>query len=217
MPRKRDPDAVVVVAGVGLEVGVPLDLLGVHDLTVHDRGAFAVTAAEIETDTAAVEMTTERNGGDFFFRNRIDNARGDCHRFEKNPPADDVAVEGAVAPRHVEAGNFLRHLRVTTDDDSRSAFHPQQELDDSLDVFEVEWDIFTLVRGNPSLMPEHRAIGPCHGNDQGRAPGVDFRPRLIGLIPEHGRNKIRIENRPVLRLHHQPVHGFTSLSGADAD
>ena len=89
-----------------------------HDLTVYHRGAFAVTAAEIETDTAAVEVTAEWNRRDLLLGYNIEIARSDGHWFEEDPSADSVAVEGTRTPWHVEAGYCLRQLRVTGDDDS---------------------------------------------------------------------------------------------------
>ena len=49
-------DALEVVGGVLLEVRVPGDLLGEHDLAVDEGGGLAVAAAEVEADAAAVEV-----------------------------------------------------------------------------------------------------------------------------------------------------------------
>ena len=48
--------ALEVVGGVLLEVRVPGDLLGEHDLAVDEGGGLAVAAAEVEADAAALEV-----------------------------------------------------------------------------------------------------------------------------------------------------------------
>jgi hypothetical protein len=83
------------------------------------------------------------------------------------------------------------------------------------EAFTVVKNVPTLVRGDPGLMAENRAIGPSHGNDQGGAPGVSFRPRLEGPIPECRRNILGIENRSILWLGHQSVHEPTSPSSTE--
>ena len=70
------------------------DLVGEHDLAVHDRRALAVGAAEVEPDPAALEVAPERlrrlaRGG------QLAADRLHLDRLAEHPPADEVAVEGA--------------------------------------------------------------------------------------------------------------------------
>ena len=56
-------DTVVVVLGVGLQLGEPHDLLAVDALAVHHRGDLPVAAARVKADAAAVQVTAHTAGG----------------------------------------------------------------------------------------------------------------------------------------------------------
>ena len=74
--------------------------------------------------------------------------------------------------------------------------------------FEVERDILAAVRENACLVSEDRAIGSSHGHDDWRAFGIDLDPFLVRTIPQLGRDKAGVEDRPVLRFDHQSVQSL---------
>ena len=55
-------DLVVVISGVGLGLGMPDHLLGVHALAVDDGADFPVGAACVKADAAAVHVSADGHG-----------------------------------------------------------------------------------------------------------------------------------------------------------
>ena len=72
---QRIHDAIEVILRIGLEVRIPFRLLAEHNFAINHRCCFAITAAEIETDTTTAEMTTKRFCQSAFWRDvaRVDD------------------------------------------------------------------------------------------------------------------------------------------------
>lgn len=152
-------DAVEVVLGVGLADGVPGDFLAIHDGAVDDGGCFAVTAAEVESDAAAAEVTPEGLGAGVGLGQGL---RQDCADVE-GVPIDALAhhhgVEaagGVVSVVELEGG----HQRGRSGDPyPESAARPEQELQPAFEAREIRGGFGVVGRKDRRVESERRAVG----------------------------------------------------------
>ena len=73
-----------VVAGVGLEIRIPLNFFGKDHLAINERGAFTVGATEVKADATTLKVTTERQVRCAGYGQSIDGSSGKSQRlFEK--------------------------------------------------------------------------------------------------------------------------------------
>ncbi len=129
-------DALVVIAPVGLVLGVPRDLLLPDGLAVDDRGGLAVGGAEIKADAVAVEVAAEGLGsvllgGAVFERNALDleSLLVDA--------AHEVVVERTRAVGRVDLLEVIGDLRLAGDGHLVAAALPEEELDEALGIHQV--------------------------------------------------------------------------------
>ncbi len=59
---QRAEDALIMVGGVGVHLGVPDHFLGKQGLPVHHRADLAVRAARVKTDAAAIQVPADAAG-----------------------------------------------------------------------------------------------------------------------------------------------------------
>src|SRR5215831_6248328 len=90
---------------------VPNDFFAEDAFAVHDGSHFAVTAAEVKTDAATIEMTAERGGRFFGWRNifRTDDSEG----LFVNAASHDLSVEAAGESALVMLHQFVMNFRGT--------------------------------------------------------------------------------------------------------
>jgi hypothetical protein len=100
------PDPFEVVVRVGLEIGIPLDLLGEDHFAVDQSGALAIRAAEVEPDPTAAKVAPQRQvRGALGWETRLVDDRERQGALEKF--ADKVSVKRADA-----AGDILTAKRL---------------------------------------------------------------------------------------------------------
>ena len=127
-------DALDVVGGVPLEIGIPSCLLRKDHLPINDCGRLAVAAAYIEANAASIKVTTygqsrvaDRRkitlvGGLYSERASID-------LFPHEP-----VIKGALAKRAVDLGKVGGYLRGPGNPYRRPALLPEQELEQPLGI-----------------------------------------------------------------------------------
>ena len=197
-PPERVVDALEVVPGVLLEVGVPDHLVREHHLAVDHGGALAVGAAEVEADPAAVEVASE--GLRRLAHGRELLRRLDPDRLPEHAATHQVPVERAEALLPVRGGEHARHRVAALDQDRAAALLPEQELDQPLDVLAVERGV-RRGRGQDARLVGERGPVPAderypqvHGAPRGA------HPRVVRAVPQHGGKEVGVENRAVARL-----------------
>ena len=128
-------DAVEVVLRVGLEVGVPDGFVAEDDGAVDDGGDFAVAAAEVEADAAAVEVASEGAGG---------GARGgrvgggdDFDGMVVDAFADEVGIEAAGGGVAEVAGELIGQGWRAVEVDAPAAAAPEEEFYEAFEGGEV--------------------------------------------------------------------------------
>src|SRR5687767_13879719 len=84
-------DLVVMPLRIFFRNRVPDDFLAENRFTIEDGRNFAITAAEIEADAGAVQVTSERGGG--FFGGRDVFGVNDFERLFVDASAHDFGVE----------------------------------------------------------------------------------------------------------------------------
>src|SRR5436190_14876049 len=128
-------DPVVMIAGVGLKVGIPNRYLAEHDLAIDQGCDLAVTAAEVESNPAAFEMPSQRRGALPFRRQvlRVDNLEWMVEHFL----GDDVRIESSGRRIPIILGQLLRENFRPIKMDSETAARPKQKFHSPLDAKEV--------------------------------------------------------------------------------
>ncbi|MPN46348.1 hypothetical protein SDC9_193934 [bioreactor metagenome] len=128
-----------------LKIGVPRHFLTENELAVDQRGTLAVGTAKVETDPASVEMASQRfcrlDGSRRFFQRTINHLH-----FVGINPAHDFIVEGALAFRRVNGGQFGGKHRVARNRDLVSAAHPEKTLYKTFHVTDVGFLFFRARR-----------------------------------------------------------------------
>ena len=119
-----------------------------------------------------------------------------------------VPVELLLSAGAVDGSQVLADPRVAADIDLEAALHPQDGLDNPLDVVVVG---LSHLGGavDKGMAGGHLAVRPLHGNSYGLlCPGQE------GAVKTHQGNKLRVQNGGVLQLHvdAKSVHGDSPLS-----
>ena len=179
-------DAVEVVLRIGLEVGVPGDFFGEDDFAIDDGGGFAIGAAEVEADAAAVEVTTEGGGGAVGWREFVYFAGDDLDGLAEHAGADGFAVEGLGTVGGVEGGEHGGEVVVAGDVDAAAAAGPEQEFEGAFDGGLVEGDVGTFVGEDAKLVMEGGAAGSGEGKVEVAGAGVGFDLLAVVAVPEDG-------------------------------
>ena len=194
-PLQRIDDPGAVVIDVLLEIRVPDDLLAVDGFAVLDRRAFAVGAAEVEADPAAVEVAAELHADLLARRSRVIGAAFDGEVAVVDGAPHHLVVESAFAVGRVEAGQPGGDLRAAADGDFPAAARPEQELHDALDVAQVERIVGLLFRQDRGVEARHGAVGPfeADGEPDHRLSSGGGDQFAVFPVPEGGREEARIE------------------------
>ena len=135
---QRILDAVPVIVPVGFLDWRPGDFFGENGLAIDHRGAFAVAAAEIEADTAAVPVASDGNGGFPGSGAFVGLAGGDSEGFAKYAVSHEIGIKGAGAARRIFPGECSGELRTAADPEMRAALLPEQGFQQTFDVAEVD-------------------------------------------------------------------------------
>jgi hypothetical protein len=181
--RSVSHDAVEVILGILLEVGVPAISSVKTTLPSISAAALAVAAAEVEADAAAVQMTAQRAGG-------LDRLRkfdgGYLHEFEGasvDAPAHVIEVPGALALGSVDSPQQGNRPRVAGEIHAPAALLPEQEFEQAVQVQPVEGDVVPLVREDAGAVGGAGAVAALQAQAELGAGGGGC--RAIGPIPEH--------------------------------
>jgi len=134
-PAQGVHDALPVVLRVGLVVGIPLDLLAPDDATIDDRRHLAITAAQVEADTAAVQVAAQRRGRRMLGRQLV--RRDDLDRMTVDALPDDLGVEAAGRAVPEVRAQLLDQRAGRVQEDAVAAPRPERELDQPLEHPEV--------------------------------------------------------------------------------
>src|SRR6185295_6653834 len=120
---------------IALWNGAPNDLFAEDGFAVDNRGDFAIAAAQIKTDAAAVQVAAERGGGFAGGRNifRKDN----FERLFVNTVPHNVGVELAGAAFFVMALELGVELRRAVEINSITAAGPEKKLQEALQINEI--------------------------------------------------------------------------------
>ena len=160
---ERGDDAVIVVIRVGVRLGKPHDLLGIHGLTVDDGGDLAVAAARIKAYAAAVKVPARGRGRILRLGQNvgINYLKGAFIYLGEIVPVKLLAAAGAEA-----AADVLIHIAIAADIHAPAALHPEQRLDKAADVIPVG------VKHIGSAVDErvnggHLAAAALHGDAEG--------------------------------------------------
>ena len=213
-PLQRIDDPGAVVIDVLLEIRVPDDLLAVDGFPVFDRRAFAVGAAEVEADPAAVEVAAEFDADLPGGGGRLERAVLDRELPVVDPPAHHVVIEGAFAAGGVGAPERVTDPGAAADGEFPAAPRPEQEFDDPLDVAEVEFEVLFRIRLNHRVEAGTGAVGALqHEREFDRCAGRR-RQTAEFAVPQRGGHEARIEFRQVPGRNRKVLHDVTPpLSG----
>ena len=188
-------DAVTVILRIFLEVGVPGNFFAENELAVDGGGAFSVGAAEVETDSASVEVPAERHGGLFRLRSICIGAGYDLHPVAVNTSHHGV-IEGAFALGRVNFRKLFGDFRIPGDRDFPAAPHPEKPFHKTLDVSDVRRHFggIGVVEYDGRINTDTFGIA-FYGNDDilAFAGGVDRFAELS--VPEGRGNEIFVEAR----------------------
>ena len=184
-------DAVVVVVGVGVDLGEPDHLLGVDRLAVDDCGDLPVTPAGVEADAAALQVAAHGLGGVLGYGDVVhqDDLEGVLKDGGHVVPVELLPAAGAV-----DAPEILRDALVAADVDLEAALHPQDGLDQAVDIVVVR---LGHLRGavDKGAAGGHLSVGPLHGDAHRLFGGLQE-----GAVKAHEGDKFRIQRGNVLQL-----------------
>ena len=203
---QRGHNAVVVIIGVGGHLGEPHDLLGIDALTVDDSGDLPVGAAGVKADAAPLQMPAHLLGGILGCGNLIH--QNDLKGALKNV-GHVVEVEILLAPGGVGALQIVVSLFVSGHVNFEAALHPQDGLDQSVNIIMVGRRHFrrTVNKGTAGC---HLAVRPLHRNGHGL-----FGSRQKSPVEFQDGNERRVELGGVLDRDlnamqlHLPASSFT--------
>jgi hypothetical protein len=123
-PFQRVIDAVVVVLRITFKIRIPANFFRKNALSVDHSRAFSVRATEVESDTATVEMTSERARG--FARSRH-SVEGTVLNFESSAIhtcAEELVIEFALASRAVDLPQHRGNRGIAGHQQSMSPSRP---------------------------------------------------------------------------------------------
>ncbi len=195
-------DLVEMVLGILGDLREPHDLLGVHRLSVDDRGDLAVGAARIEADAAALHVPADGLGGLVGGGEGLLGA-GDHLELLLIDVLEEAEVEGALALGGVGGRQLLGDLVAAAQVHAEAARAPQGELDEALDVAQV--GLGELGPADGALADGDQAVFALDGDGDGVG-------RLFEVLahPHAERDELVVENGNVLDriLDAQVVHGL---------
>ena len=178
-----------MVIGVGIGLGEPDHLFGIHRLAVDNGGNLPVGAAGIKANAAALEVAANLLGsvlalGHGIHQQNLEGMLKDvCHI---------VPVEFLLAAGAVDAAQVVINHLIAADIDAEAALHPQQEFHQPVDVEAIR----LLHLGgtvDEGMAAGHFALGPLHGNGY-RLFGICQE----GLVEQMQRDEFRIQLGTVL-------------------
>lgn len=184
-------DFVEVPAGIFLGDWIPDDFFGEDGDAILDGGDFAIGAAEVEADAAAVEVAAEGRGGGAFGGELggVDDFEG----FFVDAFAHDVGVElagGGVGVVGAElVGEFARAVEV----DAVAAAGPEEEFGEPFDVEGVGRGERMVGGGDDGLVMEEGAVGLFDGEGDGNSAGAESLAE--GACGEGGGAEAGVEGR----------------------
>ena len=117
-----------VITGIRLEIRVPGDLLGVHDLAIDERRRLPIAAAQVEADAASLEMPAHRHTGLDRRRQRCDGGGLDRKPAAKDFRAHERVIEGPRARRAVDFRKRGGQVVGTGHEHLWTALHPEEEF-----------------------------------------------------------------------------------------
>ena len=198
-------DPLVVVVRIGIDLGKPDHLFGVYRLPVDHGGDLAVAPAGVKADAAALEMAAHRlgvilGGGELVCSHHLKGVLKDvCHI---------VPVKGLSAPVAVDGFQVGTGPLVPADIDLEAALHPENGLDQAVDVIVV--GLRHLRRAvDKCAAGGHLAICPLHSD-----PHRLFCRGQKGPVKAHDGDKRRVQRGGVFQLHvdTKSVHSDSPLS-----
>ena len=131
---------------------------------VDDSGAFAVGTAQVETDPAAFKIAAEFDG-DLLFGGGIGESAGSDLKFSAvDAFTPDLIIKCPFAFFAVNFAEVGGDQRSSGDGDGCTAESPEHEFDDTLDVTEVQVEIFRSVGKNFAVKTGNRTIGTFQGD-----------------------------------------------------
>jgi len=195
---ERVLDTVEVIPRIGLGAGIPGHLLAENHLAIDHGGAFAIARAQIETDTAAVQMAAQR-GGDFpFLRESVKRNAFESHGVAVDALAHEVEVEGAGALEGVEAAKISGDARIAGDGDPVSALLPEQEFQQALGVAMVQGYVGAFVGQRRGMKDGNRAVAARERERERLADALGHRG-AVSPVPQRGWDEPGIESRTEFR------------------
>ena len=197
-----------LVHGVGLVVGIPHHFFREHNLTVHHSGALAVGTTQVETDAVAVQVAAQGHGGAVF----SGQLSGRCHLHHLNGLVinlltDEVPVELAGTTGAVGSSQHVSNLVIASHHDGAAALHPEQELDDTLDVLVVQGNVFAFLGQNLAAPAEAGSIQAGQRQVHSVRTGSSSHLFSKSLGPKHRSHEGRVEHGSEFRLNIHSVTG----------
>src|SRR5579863_5443385 len=117
-----------MILRIGLDAGVPGHFFAKDHFAIHQRGAFAIACAQIETNAAAFQMAAERCGYFFFRWSVLEGGGLDGEWKAVHALTNELPVEGARSAGCVNAAQVIGDMRIPGDSYQVSAFLPKQKL-----------------------------------------------------------------------------------------
>ena len=201
---QRGHDALIVIVRVGIGLGEPDHLFGIHGLAVDHGGDLPVAAAGVKADTAAGHMAADGLGGILALRQGIGQ-----HYLKgvfKNA-GHILPVKGLAAARRISLFQVGIDALVPTDIDPEAALHPEDGLDQAVDVIAIR-----LVHGrgamDKGLHGSHLPVGPLHSDAHAL-----LRAGEKGLVEAVQRNEAGVQLRNVadVNVDAKMFHSFRLL------
>ena len=182
-----------VITRIRLEIRVPGDLLGIHDLAIDERRGLAIAAAQVEADAASLEMPAHRHSGLDRRRQRFEGRRLDRKPAAKDFRAHERVIEGPRARRAVDFRKRGSNVVGTGHEHLWTALHPEEKFQQSLRIDQRECRRRMACRQDAAIMAKHRAIRSHEHEREGAGAGILRHERRVGATPQRGGHKLRIE------------------------
>ena len=194
----------VMIFGIWLDLRVPRRLFGKDGLAINHGGHFVITRAEIETDTATLEMTA---GGELhFLRLRHLAGQGNNNlQFFTVGERHHFTIELPGAARGVNLAQIFTDGLGSAHIDLPAADGPEQELHVALDIAQ---GLVITIGTDDSFKTRDQAAFAFQADDERRGVAGFFCGRDIVAVKEYGGLKTRIKRRGGVQFHYFPVVGF---------